>query len=226
MTYKGVLLDLDNTLYDYDTPHESALTDTLEKFAKKFGLPYADVAILFDRAKKMNHRQLALTAASHHRLFYFQKMLELIGAFDIAYCLELDAYYWRLFMERIKPEPYVMDFLKEMHVPKCIITDFTAEAQYKKLIKLEMDPWIDHLVTSEEAGVEKPHPFIYTLALNKLGLKPEECLMIGDSYKKDCVGAQAMGIDSIYYKGDLEKQDPGKGIYVLSNFHDILHWME
>ena len=226
MTYKGVLLDLDNTLYDYDTPHEIALAETLERFGKKFGLTFDEVVALFDRAKNMNHRQLALTAASHHRLFYFQKMLELIGAFDLSDCLELDSMYWDIFMAHIKPEPYAMDFLKELHVPKCIVTDFTAHAQYKKLIKLEMDPWIDHLVTSEEAGVEKPHPFIYSLALKKLGLKPEDCIMIGDSYKKDCIGAQAMGIDSIYYKGDFEKQDTGKGIYVLSNFHDILHWLE
>jgi len=226
MTYKGILIDLDNTLYDYDTPHEQALSATLDKFAKKFSLLNTDVASLYARAKQINHRQLALTAASHHRLFYFQKMLELIGAFDFNDCLDLNAYYWDFFMAHIKPEPNVMAFLKELHVPKCIVTDFTAEAQYKKIIKLEMDPWIDHLVTSEEAGVEKPHPFIFTLALNKLGLKPEECIMIGDSYKKDCLGAQAMGIDSIYFKGDVEKQDVSKGIYVLSNFHDILHWLE
>ncbi len=226
MTYKGVLLDLDNTLYAYDAPHEIALSETLETFGKKFSLPMNDVTTLFEDAKKSNHRQLGLSASSHHRLFYFQKMLERIGAFDISDCLALDSQYWNVFMAHIKPEPYVMDFLKELHLPKCIVTDFTAEAQYKKLIKLQMDPWIDHLVTSEEAGVEKPHPFIYTVALNKLGLKPEECIMIGDNYKKDCIGAQAMGIDSIYYKGDLDKQDAGKGIYVLSNFHDILHWME
>lgn len=226
MNYKGILLDLDNTLYDYDTPHVEVLEETLEMFRKRVGLSIEDAHILFDRAKKANHKQLALTASSHSRLLYFQKMLEYVGAFDVKFALELDTYYWHLFMDRIKPEPYVLEFLQEIPVPKCIVTDFTAEAQYKKLIKLGIVPWVDHLVTSEEAGVEKPHPFIYMLALNKLGLKPEECVMIGDSYKKDCLGASALGIDSIYYKGDMEKQDVSKGIYVLSNFHHIAHWME
>lgn len=226
MNYKGILLDLDNTLYNYDAAHKLALDDVLTRFSKRYALSIEDAYHLYDQSKKLNHKQLCLTAASHSRLLYFQKMLEMIGAFDIDSCLELDTLYWEVFLSDIKLEPYVMTLLKEVHVPKCIITDFTAEPQFKKLIKLEIDPWVDHLVTSEEAGVEKPHPFIYMLALNKLGMKPHEVIMIGDSYEKDCLGASALGIDSILYKGDVSKQDATKGITVLSNFHDIIHWLE
>jgi len=226
MNYKGLLLDLDHTLYDYDTAHKAALNETLEKFAIQYHLSAHEAHDLYESAKKSNHRQLTLTAASHSRLFYFQKMLEMLGAFDIKNCLMLDQFYWDAFYSKIKPEPDAIAFLQEIHLPKCIVTDFTAEPQYKKLIQLGMDEWIDHLVTSEEAGHEKPHPFIFMLALKKLGLRPEECLMIGDSYKKDCLGASSMGIDSIYYKGDLEKEDLSKGIYVMENFHDIIEWLK
>lgn len=226
MNYKGILLDLDNTLYNYDASHAIALDDVLNRFSKRFGLSLQDSYGLYEHSKKMNHRQLALTAASHSRLFYFQKMLEQIGAFDIGVCLELDALYWQVFLGDIKPEPYAMELLKDLHVPKCIVTDFTAEPQLRKLMKLEMDMWIDHLVTSEEAGVEKPHPFIYMLALSKLGLKAHEVIMIGDSYEKDCLGASTLGIDSILYKGNAEKSDEAKGITVLQSFHDIIHWLE
>ena len=226
MNYKGILLDLDNTLYNYDAAHQYALDEVLTRFSVRYGLTSNDAYKLYDQSKLMNHRQLTLTAASHSRLFYFQKMLELIGAFDIAECLQVDDQYWHFFLSTIKPEPHAMEMLSEIQVPKCVVTDFTAEPQFKKLMRLEMDPWIDHLVTSEEAGVEKPHPFIYMLALNKLGMKPNEVIMIGDSYEKDCLGASALGIDSILYKGDASKQDLTKGITVLSNFHDIIHWLE
>lgn len=226
MSYKGLLLDLDNTLYNYDAAHAVALKETLKYFSHHFGLNDMDALGAFEKAKMSNHKQLPFTAASHSRLFYFQRMLESIGAFDVKMTLKMDAIYWETFLDAMVPDPYVLEFLSENHVPKCIITDFTAEPQFKKLIKLGIDPWIDHMVTSEEAGVEKPHPFIFMSALSKLGLNPEACLMIGDSYKKDCLGAQALGIDSIYYKGEKEKEDVAKGIFVLDNFHDISHWME
>lgn len=34
----------------------------------------------------------------------------------------------------------------------------TAYIQYKKLESLGVTPYIDFMVSSEEAGVEKPHP--------------------------------------------------------------------
>lgn len=226
MSYKGLLLDLDNTLYNYDHAHAIARDESLRYFRQKFGLSEEDALIAFESAKSNNHKQLPLTASSHSRLLYFQRMFESIGAFDVQTIMKMDAVYWETFLEAITPDPYVMDFLSEVHLPKCIITDFTAEPQYRKILKLGIDPWIDHMVTSEEAGVEKPHPFIFMSALSKLGLSAESCLMIGDSYKKDCLGAHALGIDSIYYKGPKEKEDVSKGIFVLNNFHDIAHWIE
>ena len=226
MNYKGILIDLDNTLYDYDQAHLSALDRAMNWFSNRFGLARLDSYALYERAKHLNHVQLRMTASSHSRLLYFQKMMELIGAFDIKDCLTLDKLYWDAYLDAMVIEPDVVTFFKSIHVPKCIVTDFTAEAQYEKLIQLGIEDWVDHLVTSEEAGVEKPHPFIFKLALQKLGLKADEVVMIGDSYKKDCLGAADLGIDSVLYKGDADKADTRKGIVVLNSFHDIMHWLE
>lgn len=226
MNYKGILLDLDNTLYNYDVAHEEALTDTLTLFSKETGLTFSDAKRIFSLAKKSNHIKLHGTASSHSRILYFQRMLEEVGAFDFSLTLKLESNYWQLFYSLIKPEPFALEFLKEIDLPKCIITDFTAMAQYNKIIKLDMDQWITHLVTSEEAGVEKPHPFIFTLGLQKLGLKASEVIMIGDSYEKDCLGASACGIDSILYKGNFDLEDLSKGIYPFNSFFDIIHWLE
>lgn len=226
MTYKGLLIDLDHTLYNYELVHEGALKVTMDKFSSQFGLTVEDAHALYEYAKKENHKRLNGTASSHNRLIYFQMMLEKIGAFDMKTALELDDFYWAHYFELMKPEADALTFLKEVNVPKCLVTDFYIRPQYEKLIQLGMDEWIDHIVTSEEAGHEKPHPYMFMLALHKLGLQPHECLMIGDSYKKDCLGASAMGIDSILYKGDPEKEDLQKGIYVKQSFHEIIHWLK
>lgn len=226
MNYKGILLDLDNTLYNYDQAHEIALESAMSLFAEMTALDVQFAYKLYKRAKSSSHIERIGQAASHSRIFYFQRMLEMIGAFDFASVTKLNHNYWDVFYKQMTLEPFVMDFLKEINVPKCIVTDFTAYEQYRKIEKLGIGDWIDFLVTSEEAGVEKPHPYIYMKALDKMQLKPNEVIMIGDSLKKDCLGASQLGIDSIYYKGEREFEDLSKGIHPLKSFFDIIHWLE
>ena len=54
------------------------------------------------------------------------------------------------------------------------------------------------MVSSEEAGKEKPHSYPFLLSLYKLKLEKEEVLMIGDNFKKDILGAYNIGIKSIW----------------------------
>jgi len=74
------------------------------------------------------------------------------------------------------------------------VTDLTAQIQLQKWQKLGLQRYIDFLVSSEEAGVEKPSPYIFELALDKLQLKAHEVIMIGDNANKDIAGANALQI--------------------------------
>ena len=62
-----------------------------------------------------------------------------------------------------------------------------------------MSNYINYIVTSEEAGVEKPHPYIFINALTKINAKAEEAIMIGDDLKKDVKGAKNMHIACIHF---------------------------
>ena len=87
-----------------------------------------------------------------------------------------------------KPCPGLLEFLqilKSRQIRIGIGTDMTASIQYKKLRKLGLAPFIDFIVTSQEAGVEKPHPHFFDVCLEKAGCLPEECAFIGDNRKKD-----------------------------------------
>lgn len=50
-------------------------------------------------------------------------------------------------------------------------------------------------------GVRKPDPKIFRLGVDALGLKPEEVLVVGDSYKKDIVPAETIGCKVAWLKG-------------------------
>ena len=88
-----------------------------------------------------------------------------------------------------------------------IVSDMTTHIQLRKLKKLKITKYIDYLVTSEEAGSEKPHSIMFLLALNKLRLKPEEVIMVGDSLISDIEGANSVGIPTaLIKKGRFYKQ--------------------
>jgi len=63
--------------------------------------------------------------------------------------------------------------------------------------ELGLTPYLDFVVTSQEAGVEKPHPGIFLAALAKAGVLPAEALHVGDQYQADVVGARAVGMRPI-----------------------------
>ena len=111
---------------------------------------------------------------------------------------------------------------KSKGVKICILTDLTAHIQYRKIEKLGLAKYVDFLVTSEEVGVEKPHPSMFIKALQKLECKPSEAVMIGDSWSKDIVGANALGIPSIWINHKQEEQLLKDYIREVSRFEEIL----
>jgi putative hydrolase of the HAD superfamily len=65
------------------------------------------------------------------------------------------------------------------------------------LEELGLAELLDAVVTSAEAGAAKPDPAVFLLALERLGLGPEEVVHVGDSPELDLAGAEAAGIRAI-----------------------------
>lgn len=57
------------------------------------------------------------------------------------------------------------------------------------------------VIESSVVGVRKPDPAIFTLGVKALGMDPVECLVVGDSYKKDIVPAREAGCKAVWLKG-------------------------
>ena len=80
-----------------------------------------------------------------------------------------------------------------------IITNGFEEIQHSKLKNSKISSFFNTVTTSEEAGVKKPHSEIFYLALEKSGATPTNSLMIGDSYEADILGAQKIGMRSVFF---------------------------
>ena len=203
---KGILIDLDNTLYSYETAHNKAMEAVYNYLSKDYSKE--EIEKNFNIAREQIHNELKNTASSHNRLLYFQRMNELLGNENILCAKVLYKIYWNNFIDNMTLYDGVREFLKTNQDKKiCLVTDLTAYIQYRKIEKLNLEKYIKFLVTSEEAGVEKPGRKIFELALKKLKLNAHEVCMIGDSYEKDIKGAINMGIKPIYKTNNKNIKD-------------------
>jgi putative hydrolase of the HAD superfamily len=223
MKYKGILLDIDNTLYDYNIAHSFAKNLVLDYCVSEFSLPKDEINFAYEKARKKVHIELCETAASHNRLLYFQKMSEILNVNPMKYGFEIYTIYWDSFLEVLKPFDEIYVLLEKYKNRICLVTDLTAHIQYRKIKKLGLEKYCEKLVTSEETGREKPHPYMFMLALQKLDLRLDEVCMIGDSFKKDVCGAVGLGIESIWFnhEGKQEKHND-KLITEVKSFTEIL----
>ena len=65
-----------------------------------------------------------------------------------------------------------------------------------------LDGLFDNVIESAVVGVRKPDPQIFVLGAEALGLKPDEAVVIGDSYDKDIVPAKQAGCHTVWFKGE------------------------
>jgi putative hydrolase of the HAD superfamily len=192
----AVLLDLDNTLYEYAPAHEAALEAVRVKSQQLLGVGRAEFDVLFERAKADVKARLGSVASSHSRLLYFQRLIELIGLkTQPLLTLDLEQTYWRSFLAKAQLVEGVHEFLDELQlcgVPRALVTDLTAQIQFRKLIFFKLEESFDFIVTSEEAGVEKPDITPFRVAIEKLGLKDSArgLWVIGDSVERDLAPAK------------------------------------
>lgn len=200
---KAVIFDIDNTLYSYDENHIDGMK-ALEDYCKSaFQITREEMELYYKKAGQiLNERIGSDMAAIHNRLLRIQCMLELIDQPLFPHALHMYHAYWDTLILHSKPTKGAIEFIKELKKRNIRIgmgTDMTAYIQYKKLEALGIAPYIDYIVTSEEAGVEKPHPHFFELCVQKANARAEECAFIGDSLKKDVEGACKNGLKGIWY---------------------------
>jgi len=190
----AILFDIDNTLYPYDPAHEAAHNAIQKKVVEAYSLSSDDFNKAFRQARIDIKSRLEGTAASHSRLLYMQRMLEIIGLGSQALlALDLEQTYWRTFLSNAQTFEGVKDLMEDIRlwgIPTAVVTDLTAQIQFRKIIYLGLDSYFDHIVTSEEAGFDKPHNEPYSLAIEKLQPKGNCVWMVGDNPSKDIQGAR------------------------------------
>jgi len=91
-----------------------------------------------------------------------------------------------------------LEKLKETAIKTAIITDGIPIKQYEKILRLGIDDLIDLVVISDEIGIRKPNPKLFSYCLNKFRVKGYETIYVGDNIYKDIIPAKLNEIHSVY----------------------------
>ena len=186
---KVLIIDLDNTILDYDHSHETALSAVLEAF--KFSMKEYEDA-------KNEVKEIVHGVNQHQKVLYFKKMVEK-KPISYEFVPKMISMYETEFLKNIRADNSMIELLfsaTKKNVKKVLLTNFNVLDQIKKLDELLITNLFHHIISSQDLDVEKPNPFMFYEALRRTNCLPSEAIMIGDS-KADI--ASKIGIDSYPY---------------------------
>jgi HAD superfamily hydrolase (TIGR02253 family) len=113
--------------------------------------------------------------------------------------------------------------LMKMGIKRTVISDAPKMEVWLRIVSLGLHLYFDEIITSEDFGVKKPDPKPFRKALEVLGTKPEETLMVGDWPDRDVKGAKAAGIRAVWAKyGDTFNTKESGAEFEISDIYDVV----
>ena len=228
MPYKHVFFDLDHTLWDFETNSKETLFDLYHELElSAMGIPVFDHfhntyhhhnTIFWDRFRKgyINREELRWKRMWRTLLDYKVANEPLAKKLSERY-LEILPTKKNLFDDTIE----ILDYLKNKSYPMHLITNGFEKTQHAKINNSGIRPYFTHVITSEQAGIMKPHVAIFEYAMEKAGTTAAESIMVGDTLDADLEGAVNAGIDSVYYNPAVPAEGKIKPTYVIGKLSEL-----
>ena len=221
-----IFFDLDHTLWDFE--RNSALTfqliferHSLNVDLKKFLEHY--IPLNFSFWKLYREEKISKQELRYQRLKQSFDLLGLdvedwvIDSLSEDYIRHLSSF------KNVLPGTFeILDYLKDdyrLH----IITNGFSEIQEKKMRNSNIRHYFEVIINSEMAGVKKPNPKIFRLALETAEVLPEKALMIGDNLEADILGAQQVGFSTIHLNSNGENHHEHSTI--INHLNEIKNYL-
>ena len=194
MKYELVLIDLDDTLFDYSKTEDSAFRKTFEKIGffqvnqiekEKIEENYEKIRKRYKEINLQLWKDLEKGKMDKDKLkvLRFEKIIEEFG-------LEYDS---------IEVSKLYLKKLGEGVFPFEATEKLCEYVQHSRIENSTIAKYIDKIVISEEVGVNKPDKRIFECAMEYFGISDKKsAIMIGDSLEADIKGAQNAGIDTCW----------------------------
>lgn len=223
--YQHLFFDLDHTLWDFDKNAEETLHELYGVYKlKDLGVQSVDEFISV--YTEHNHRlwrdyHNGVISKEELRASRFKVTFEHfnIDEAHIPHQFEID--YVNICPTKtnlFEGTHEVLSVLKEKYKLH-IITNGFLESQTMKMERTNINQYFEHIFVSEVIGLYKPDIALFNHALEVVGAKAQQTLMIGDSLEADILGAKNAGIDQVYF-------NPYNAEHNHALTHEITHLKE
>ena len=194
LTIKGVVFDLDNTLLDFMKMKEYAVK--------------AAIKGMIEAGLKVNEDKSYIEINSIYEEFGWenQKVFDVfleksIGHVDNKFLAAGIVAYRRAREANLMAYPNVnktLMALTKSGIKLGVVSDAPSREAWMRIYYLNLYHYFDVVITFDDSGERKPSPIPFQLALDGMGLRPEETIMIGDWPERDVVGAQQIGMKTAF----------------------------
>lgn len=217
---KAVIFDLDNTLVDFMKMKGEAIDAAIRAMIDAgLDLSYDEVKGRIDAIYKEKGIEFQYVFDSLLSDIFDRVDHKILAAGVVAYRRAREA--------ALVPYPHVYITLYELlkiGMKLAVISDAPSKEAWLRLTYLNMHHIFDVVVTFEDTSERKPHPAPFTLALNRLGVKPDEALMVGDWAERDIIGAKQVGMKTVFARyGDTFDTGPSGGDYEVNDIQELLN---
>jgi putative hydrolase of the HAD superfamily len=158
----------------------------------------------------------------------FQKYLkEANGEIDYRILGAGVAAYRRVHTSFYEPFPSVIPTLIKLKADGkklAILSDAPRLKAWIRLCYIKVEPFIDVVVTFDDTKKYKPHKKPFLRVLKELKESPENCLMVGDNFDRDIVGAYNVGMKTCFAKYGSVKEINSKITpdYSIGDFSELI----
>ncbi len=223
---KDIFFDLDHTLWDFDKNSMLAFKRVFKKF--KITIEFHAFLKIYEPINVEYWKKYREDKVSKENLRR-GRLIDSFNFFDLIYTTEkideiADAYIKELPFDNhlFEGALEILDYLilkYRLH----IITNGFEEVQHKKLKNSGIDHYFSTVTTSEEVGLKKPNPKVFLTALNKANSLPTQSVMIGDSLEADILGANNIGMQTIFY--NYRNESISKKIKSIDSLLEIKNYL-
>lgn len=219
---KHIFFDLDHTLWDFEKNSREAMLHLFLEygFDTAFNTDFNTFIAVYEKINHELWRQYALKQVSKEELRYQRfhqaflhfgyDRVEIAKAWADEY-LAISPYKTHLIDGSLE----ILNYLKAKNYELHIITNGFREVQHIKLSESGLKDFFRHIIISEDHGVNKPDIKIFELAQTLSGAGQPECIMIGDNYEADILGALNARWKAVYLSVSPQHNEQ-TGFYQIS----------
>ncbi|WP_440945237.1 HAD family hydrolase [Methanosarcina sp. T3] len=219
-TLKAVLFDMDNTLFDFVAVKLIACREILSYLGEGGRNLKKDPAELFGYFLRGTYG-----FEDYENIRDYMQERKLFTEQAYMQCREI---YDREKLKNLNLYPGVRGTLRELKkfgLRLAIITDADRYHARARLTRVGLLDSFELLVSADMTGTKKPDPAHFLFALDALGIKPEESLVVGDSLKRDIAPARRLGLKTAYASyGDWRPSEKSESCFdfQLNTFPDLI----